>query len=225
MPTGWHRRRNCCCQASPISNYLVDLEELKSRFRENFLRGLQRLHARGKLKLNEDWKFPCEKAAFDDWLKPLEAITWLAYIEPPPNETCRPERVAKYLARYLTGGPISDRRIVSHENGFVTSLARVGKTTGGNDRGSSCTVLFVRTGIEMTEAPHDNAVQRELVGHHPAARTTSCCASHWNASNSRPHFARRVPIELLPSTHNHCVRLDRHDHTGENPGDKLSATG
>jgi hypothetical protein len=41
--------------------------------------------------------------------------------------------MAKYLARYLTGGPISDRRIVSHENGFVTFLARVGKTTGGDD--------------------------------------------------------------------------------------------
>ena len=40
----------------------------------------------------------------------------------------------------LTGGSgrdwffaISDRRIVSHENGFVTFLARVGKTTGGDD--------------------------------------------------------------------------------------------
>jgi len=41
--------------------------------------------------------------------------------------------MAKYLARYLTGGPISDRRVVSHENGFVTFLARVGKTTGGSD--------------------------------------------------------------------------------------------
>ena len=55
----------------------------------------------------------------------------MAYIEPPPFENCPPEQMAKYLARYLTGGPISDRRIVSHENGFVTFLARVGKKTGG----------------------------------------------------------------------------------------------
>ena len=57
----------------------------------------------------------------------------MAYIEPPPFENCPPEQMAKYLARYLTGGPISDRRIVSHEDGFVTFLARVGKKTGGDD--------------------------------------------------------------------------------------------
>jgi hypothetical protein len=115
-------------------NYLVDSEELKSTFRDNFLAGLRRLHARGKLKLNGDWEFLQGKAAFDDWLKPLESITWVAYIEPPPFENCPPEQMAKYLARYLTGGPISDRRIVSHENGFVTFLARVGKKTGGDDK-------------------------------------------------------------------------------------------
>jgi hypothetical protein len=114
-------------------NYLCNSEELKSKFRENFLAGLRRLHASGKLNLNGDWEFLQDKARFDDWLKPMEEITWVAYIEPPPYENCPPEHMAKYLARYLTGGPISDRRIVSHENGFVTFLARVGKTTGGSD--------------------------------------------------------------------------------------------
>jgi hypothetical protein len=114
-------------------NYLCDSEELKSEFRQNFLAGLKRLHAGGKLNLNGDWEFLQDKATFDDWLKPMEEITWVAYIEPPPFENCPPEQMAKYLARYLTGGPISDRRIVSHEDGFVTFLARVGKTTGGSD--------------------------------------------------------------------------------------------
>jgi len=129
------RPAGCCAQLSPdpVSNYLVDSEELKSEFRDNFLAGLRGLHASGKLKLTGDWEFLQDKAAFDDWLKPLESVTWVAYIEPPPYENCPPEQVAKYLARYLTGGPISDRRIVSHENGFVTFLARVGKRTGGDD--------------------------------------------------------------------------------------------
>ena len=129
------RPAGCCAQLSPdpVSNYLCDSEELKSKFRENFLTGLRRLHASGELKLNGDYEFLQNKAAFDDWLAPMETITWVAYIEPPPYENCPPEQMAKYLARYLTGGPISDRRIVSHENGFVTFLARVGKTTGGSD--------------------------------------------------------------------------------------------
>lgn len=113
-------------------NYLCDSEELKSRFRKTFLAGLKRLHANGKLNLTGDWEFLQDRSTFDDWLKPLESITWVAYIEPPPFENCPPEQMAKYLARYLTGGPISDRRIVSHDNGFVTFQARVGDKTGGS---------------------------------------------------------------------------------------------
>jgi hypothetical protein len=41
--------------------------------------------------------------------------------------------VLKYLARYMTGGPISDRRIVRHEHGHVTFRARKGTKTGGSD--------------------------------------------------------------------------------------------
>jgi len=53
------------------------------------------------------------------------------YIEPPPHEGCPPAQVLKYLARYLTGGPISDARIVSADERQVTFLAREGKVTGG----------------------------------------------------------------------------------------------
>lgn len=112
--------------------YLCNSEDLKSEFRTNFIAGLKRLHKHGKLKLDGEWSVLQSKAAFDDWLKPMEEQTWVAYIEPPPNEHCLPELVAKYLARYLTGGPISDRRIVSDEDGFVTFQARVGDKIGGS---------------------------------------------------------------------------------------------
>ena len=39
----------------------------------------------------------------------------------------------KYLGRYLTGGPISDQRIVAADEREVTFLAREGKTPGGDD--------------------------------------------------------------------------------------------
>jgi len=112
--------------------YLCDSEELKFEFRTNFIAGLKRLHKNGKLKLKGEWSFLQSKAAFDAWLKPMEEQTWVAYIEPPPNENCPPELVAKYLARYLTGGPISDRRLVSDEDGCVTFQARLGDKTGGS---------------------------------------------------------------------------------------------
>jgi hypothetical protein len=113
-------------------NYLCDSEELKSKFRTNFIAGLKRLHKNGKLKLNGEWSILQSKAAFEDWLAPMEDQTWVAYIEPPPKKHCPPERLAKYLARYLTGGPISDRRMVSDEAGVVTFQARIGDKTGGS---------------------------------------------------------------------------------------------
>lgn len=41
--------------------------------------------------------------------------------------------MVKYLARYLTGGPISDRRVLSHDGRTVTLIARTGTTHGGSE--------------------------------------------------------------------------------------------
>ncbi len=111
--------------------YLVDAAELRQRFRKVFLDGLRRLHRKGLLELDEGWSRLRNTSAFEAWLKPLEQVTWVTYIEPPPSENAAPENVLKYLARYLTGGPISDRRLISHEQGDVTFQARTGKTPGG----------------------------------------------------------------------------------------------
>ena len=112
--------------------YLVDADELRLRFRKTFLSGLSRLYANGKLKLEGEWAHLRDSSAFAAWVAPLEAITWVAYIEPPPTEQSSPEHVLKYLARYLTGGPISDRRLISHTHGRVTFWARTGTKTGGD---------------------------------------------------------------------------------------------
>ena len=112
--------------------YLVDADELRQRFRSTFLDGLRHLHRKGALKLEGEWAHLQDPAAFAAWLTPLEQIRWVTYIEPPPTEHASPEHVVKYLARYLTGGPISDRRLISHENGEVTFRARTGTTTGGD---------------------------------------------------------------------------------------------
>jgi hypothetical protein len=104
------------------------------------------LHRLGQLKLEGEWSILRENAAFEAWLKPLEEITWVAYIEPPPTEQSTPEQVLKYLARYLTGGPISDRRLISDENGNVTFLARTGTTTGGGEGQSE---PYTLSGVEF----------------------------------------------------------------------------
>jgi hypothetical protein len=126
--------------------YLVNAEDLRSTFRQTFLSGLRRLQRLGSLKLDGEWSELRAAAAFEAWLKPLEELTWVTYIEPPPTAESTPEQVLKYLARYLTGGPISDRRLISHENGSVTFLARTGTTTGGGDGESE---PYTLTGVEF----------------------------------------------------------------------------
>jgi len=59
-----------------------------------------------------------------------------------PSETSSPEHVLKYLARYLTGGPISDKRLLEESNGKVAFLARAGD-------GSDKQIRVERTGVEF----------------------------------------------------------------------------
>jgi len=124
--------------------WLVDADVLRVKFRDQFLDGLRRLHDKGELKLTGEWAHLNDRLAFDDWLKRFEEISWVTYIQKPP-ENSSPEHVVKYLARYMTGGPISDRRLASHEDGIVTFSARTGKTHGGSDETENVEL----TGIEF----------------------------------------------------------------------------
>ncbi|WP_218933914.1 IS91 family transposase [Rubripirellula lacrimiformis] len=129
---GWihSRKQNGKPSSAP---YLVDAKELRKRYREAVLKGLRRLREKGKLKLQGQFQALQDQAGWDEWLGRFEHKTWVSFIQGPPNEHCRPEHVAKYLARYMTGGPISDRRLISHEDGKVQFWARVGNQTGGGD--------------------------------------------------------------------------------------------
>jgi hypothetical protein len=114
--------------------YLVDNRVLSARFRDKFLAGLKRLHRDGKLKLTDRWSSLQDPAAFRDWLQPLSDCDWVVFIEPPPTQDANPEHVLKYLARYLTGGPISDRRLIDHQDGKITFWARGHDKESGHQR-------------------------------------------------------------------------------------------
>ena len=113
--------------------WLVDADVLRLEFRDEFLKGLRRLHTKGELKLEGEWSHLQDKAAFKTFLSPLQTKSWVTYIQPPPTESSQPADIVKYLARYLTGGPISDARLLSHKHGKVTFTARKGTTHGGGD--------------------------------------------------------------------------------------------
>jgi hypothetical protein len=111
--------------------YLVDADKLRSRFRKTFLRRLERARAAGKLHLAGQHAYLQDDDNWTAFVNALESKTWVAYIQPPPTTESQAQHVVNYLTRYLTGGPISDHRIVSANRQHVTFLAREGKQAGG----------------------------------------------------------------------------------------------
>lgn len=111
---------------------MVDNEELGREFRKHFVNGLRRLVRNGKLRLEGEWSKLQDPAKREAWLDELTATDWNVFIEGPPNGKSKPTHVLKYLARYMTGGPISDRRLISDDGRVVTFWARSKEKASGN---------------------------------------------------------------------------------------------
>ncbi len=111
--------------------YLVDAINLRRSFRKFAIAHLQRLRKRGKLQYGGSLESLRSDAQWDEMINRIAGQEWVSYIEPPPTESSRAEHVVRYLTRYLTGGPISDHRILSADDQKVTFLARTGERVGG----------------------------------------------------------------------------------------------
>ncbi len=118
-------------RSSPTAQYLVDANQLRRSYREFFLAGLERLYLRGELKLDGEFVDLNNTDSWQQLISELKSTKWVAYIQPPPHEHCKPEHVVRYLGRYLTGGPISDRRLISADDNAVVFWAREGTVAGG----------------------------------------------------------------------------------------------
>jgi len=103
---------------------LVNNVELGRKFRKRFANGLRQLVRRGKLRLEDEWSKLQDSAKLEAWLEEITTTDWNVFIEGPPHGKSKPTHVLKYLARYMTGGPISNRRLISDDEGMVTFWAR-----------------------------------------------------------------------------------------------------
>lgn len=128
--------------------YLVDSRQLQAKFKQHFCAALKRLHRQGLIAFEPPVLPGLDEPDFTEWVDRLAQGDWNVFIEPPP-ENSRPEHMLKYLARYLTGGPIADGRLISHaqhagHGGEVTFWARSkDKATGNKPRG------FTLPGVEF----------------------------------------------------------------------------
>ena len=114
-------------------NYLVDAINLRTSFRKFAISHLRRLRRSGKLKFGGSLAYLRCDDAWDAMVQELGQTDWVSHIEPPRGESSRPEHIVRYLTRYLTGGPISDYRIISADDHEVSFMAREGKAVGGEE--------------------------------------------------------------------------------------------
>lgn len=117
--------------ANSDGHYLVDAISLRESFRRHALAHLRRLRRQGKLKLGGKFASLQDDKAWETFCEKLAATEWVSFIQSPPTPSCSAEQVVRYLTRYLTGGAISDGRVVAADAKEVTFLAREGTRTGG----------------------------------------------------------------------------------------------
>jgi hypothetical protein len=112
--------------------FLVDNVLLGQTFREKFADGFRRLVRGGKLRLERDWAKLRNPKELEAWLAEVTQSDWNVFIEGPPRGQSDPAQLLKYLAGYMAGGPISNARMLSDENGHVTFWARSKNKADGN---------------------------------------------------------------------------------------------
>ncbi len=116
---------------------------------------LMMLHAKGELKLGGKFEHLNDAAAWKTFCDELAELDWVSLIRPPPTKSSAADQVVRYLTRYLTGGPISDSRIVAADANFVIFMAREGKRVGGERRQVPVTIPtleFVRRWCEHIQS-------------------------------------------------------------------------
>ena len=130
-------RMEWCRKTKRMRPFLVDNKELGRDFRDLFLNRLSKLVEQGKIELEES-------GYIADLIGELRLQDWVAFIEGPPKPDSPPSQMLKYLTRYMTGGPISNSRILGERDGRIYFKARSKKKGEGQVEASLSIVEFVQ---------------------------------------------------------------------------------
>jgi hypothetical protein len=98
-------------------SFFLPVKVLSCFFRKRFLRHLRRAFEKGKLRFHGELESLAQPAVFDALCQKAGQGDWVVYAKPPFGG---PEQVLKYLARYIHRVAISNRRLVSMQNGQVS---------------------------------------------------------------------------------------------------------
>ena len=102
---------------SLVASFFLPVKVLSRFFRKRFLIYLRRAFQKSKLQFHGELESLAQPAAFEALCQKAGRLKWVVYAKRPFGG---PEQVLKYLARYTHRVAISNRRLVSMEDGRVT---------------------------------------------------------------------------------------------------------
>jgi hypothetical protein len=97
--------------------FFLPVRVLSRRFRNVYLRYLEKAYAAGKLRLGGGLETLADRTNFIHYLDKLRQMEWVVYAKPPLGG---PERVLEYLGRYTHRIAISNNRLLECKDGQVT---------------------------------------------------------------------------------------------------------
>jgi hypothetical protein len=97
--------------------YLFKVQSLAKEFRKRYLNKLQKIYGQEKLCFTGRASAFADKQIFMQMIKALQDTSWITYSKQPFGG---PEQVLEYLGRYTHRVAITNNRILSIEDGWVT---------------------------------------------------------------------------------------------------------
>jgi hypothetical protein len=98
-------------------SFFLPVRVLSRLFRKKFLIYLRKAFRKGKLRFHGEMAALTNPATFEALCRQAGSIEWVVYAKPPFGG---PRQVLKYLARYTHRVAISNRRLLSLQDGKVT---------------------------------------------------------------------------------------------------------
>jgi hypothetical protein len=153
--------------------FLLPVKVLSRLFRRLFLKALEKAFAAGKLQFFGDLEALRDPPAFAHYLAPLRKSPWVVYAKPPFGG---PQHVIEYLGRYTHRVAISNRRLLTLENGRV-SFAWKDYREGGKDKVMTVSAEeFIRRFLQHALPPGFQRIRYYgfLANCHRARQLTRC---------------------------------------------------
>jgi hypothetical protein len=161
VPHSWgqemehHPHVHCVCTGGGLSldgqrwiatakSFFLDVVELGRRFRREFLRGLDPLWCQGKLPFRGKLEELNTPGAWLSLMQSQGTRDWVVHCQPPPQDCPDASAALKYLARYVVGTAISDRRILADDGEYVTIAIKNYRKGGRSESRRMTGAEFVR---------------------------------------------------------------------------------